>query len=100
METDMVAISLTAEGMAFDRKEITVPAGAPVEMTFENRDNGVPHNFALYRDASASEAFFRGGVIEGPRTVTYSFSAPPEAGRFFFRCDVHPKQMTGTFVTT
>jgi plastocyanin len=96
----MVTLTLTAEGMAFDRKEISVPAGSPVEMTFENRDSGVPHNFALYRDASTKEAFFRGEVIEGPKTATYSFTAPSEKGRFFFRCDVHPQMMTGAFVTT
>jgi len=39
-------------------------------------------------------------VIEGPGTVIYSFTAPPETGRFFFRCDVHPQMMTGAFVTT
>ncbi len=95
----MVAITLAAEGMAFDRKEITVPAGSPVEMTFENRDAGIPHNFALYTDASAATKIFSGEVITGPKTVKYTFTAPAEKGRFFFRCDVHPTMMTGTFVT-
>ncbi len=96
----MVALRLTAEGMAFDRDEISVPAGSPVEMTFENRDAGILHNFALYRNASATETLFKGRVNEGPGTVIYSFTAPPETGRFFFRCDVHPQMMTGAFVTT
>lgn len=96
----MVQVRLAAEGMAFDTKEITVPAGSPVEMTFENRDTGIPHNFALYRDATAAERFFAGEVITGPKTVTYTFTAPAERGRFFFRCDVHPKVMTGAFITT
>ena len=73
----MVALRLTAEGMAFDRDEISVLAGSPVEMTFENRDAGIPHNFALYRDASATETLFKGRVIDGPGTVIYSFTAPP-----------------------
>jgi plastocyanin len=96
----MVKVRLAAEGMAFDTKEISVPAGSTVEMTFENRDTGTPHNFALYRDASATEKFFAGKVITGPKTVTYTFTAPAEKGRFFFRCDVHPKMMTGAFITT
>jgi plastocyanin len=96
----MVQVRLAAEGMAFDTKEITVPAGSPVEMTFENRDPGIPHNFALYRDATAAERFFAGEVVTGPKTVTYTFTAPAEKGRFFFRCDVHPKMMTGAFITT
>jgi plastocyanin len=96
----MVAVRLTAEGMAFDTKEITVPAGSPVEMTFDNRDTGIPHNFALYTDASAATKIFAGGVVTGPKTVMYTFTAPAEKGRFFFRCDVHPTMMTGAFVTT
>jgi plastocyanin len=96
----MVTIELVAQKMAFAPKELTVRAGSPVEMTFENRDEGTPHNFALYRDASAAESFYRGEVVTGPKTVTYRFAAPSEKGRFFFRCDVHPTMMTGTFVTT
>lgn len=96
----MVALRLKAEGMAFDQAEIRVPAGSPVELTFENRDTGVPHNFALYRDSSAKEKFFAGEIVNGPKTVTYTFTAPGERGRFFFRCDVHPTMMTGTFITT
>jgi plastocyanin len=96
----MVQVTLTAEGMAFDSKEITVPAGSPVEMTFHNRDTGIPHNFALYTDASATTKVFAGEIVTGPKTVTYTFTAPSEKGRFFFRCDVHPTMMTGAFVTT
>jgi plastocyanin len=30
-------------------------------------------------------------------TTTYTFEAP-DPGEYFFRCDVHPVDMTGTFV--
>ncbi len=96
----MVQITLIAEGMAFDRAEIAVPAGSPVEMTFDNRDSGIPHNFSLYTDTSATTKVFTGEIITGPKTVTYTFTAPAEKGRLFFRCDVHPTMMTGVFVTT
>ncbi|OGO07454.1 MAG: hypothetical protein A2Y92_02725 [Chloroflexi bacterium RBG_13_57_8] len=82
--------------MAFDKQTITVPAGASVTMNFVNEDS-VPHNFALYTDSSAATPIFVGEVI-GKRSIVYSFVAPGTPGSYFFRCDVHPISMTGTFV--
>ena len=93
-----VVIGLTAENIAFDKKTITVESGAAVTINFNNRDRGIPHNFALYKDAGAAEMIFQGDIITGPGQITYQFSAPATAGTYFFRCDVHPTQMTGDFV--
>jgi plastocyanin len=95
-----VPITLTAENFLFDKKTITVPAGSTVVMTFTNKDAGVPHNFALYTDTSASKKIFSGEIITGVKTVTYTFTAPSTPGNYFFRCDVHPTIMFGTFVVT
>jgi plastocyanin len=92
-----VAISLVAKNMAFDKKTITVAAGASVTMNFENQDSA-PHNFALYTNSGASQSIFVGQVIAGPKTITYTFTAPSVPGTYFFRCDVHPTAMTGSFV--
>jgi plastocyanin len=83
--------------MAFDQKTITVPAGASVTMNFENKDSA-PHNFALYTNSGASQSIFVGQTITGTKTITYSFTAPSTPGTYFFRCDVHPTSMTGSFV--
>ncbi len=91
-----VTIDLTAQSMAFDKSTITVPAGATVTINFNNMDN-IPHNFALYTDSSASTPIFVGQIIN-KRTITYTFTAPATPGNYFFRCDVHPTTMTGTFV--
>ena len=74
-------VALTAQGLAFDKSSITVPAGAQVTVTFNNMDAGVPHNFAVYTDASASTAIFTGPVVTGPTTTTYTFTAPSTPGR-------------------
>ena len=95
-----IEIILSAENMAFSEARITVPAGARVRMNFENRDNGVNHNFALYQDSSAVKSYFVGQIITGPASVVYTFTAPKKWGRYFFRCDVHPTMMTGTFAVT
>ncbi|MDK2916162.1 MAG: hypothetical protein PWR25_719 [Euryarchaeota archaeon] len=91
-------IDLTAENIAFDTSTITVPAGAEVTVNFNNMDDGTPHNFAVYTDSSAAEEIFVGDTITGPDTTTYTFTAPEEPGTYFFRCDVHPQQMTGDFI--
>jgi plastocyanin len=93
-----IAVSLTAVNVSFDRTSITVPAGAYVTVHFSNNDVGIPHTFSVYTSATGDTAVFRGAAIAGPATVDYTFFAPATAGRFAFRCDVHPTMMRGDFV--
>jgi plastocyanin len=93
-----VNIDLVAQNIAFDKSTITVPAGAEVTIVFDNKDEGVPHNFSLYKTPEAVDQLFDGEIITGPKTINYTFKAPETPGKYFFRCDVHPNQMTGTFV--
>jgi len=93
-----VSVNLTVQNIAFDKSTITVPAGASVTINFNNKDSGVQHNFAVYTDSSATTVIFRGNIVTGPATATYTFTAPLAPGNYFFRCDVHPTLMTGTFV--
>jgi plastocyanin len=88
------AIVITARDMAFVPSEVVVPAGKPFELTFENKD-GAPHNVAIYTDASASQAVYRGEIV----SATTRVEAIPAlaAGTYAFRCDVHP-DMKGTIV--
>jgi len=91
-------ISLIAEGNSFNTDNIRVPSGSEVVIEFENMDDGIPHNFALYTDSSADEVIFQGETIVGPDTAIYTFTAPVTLGPYFFRCDVHPETMTGDFI--
>jgi cytochrome c oxidase subunit 2 len=95
-----VMIDLIAENIAFDKSKISVPAGVKVMINFQNKDKGIPHNFAVYKTSAAKDQLFSGKIITGPRRITYTFTAPDKPGTYFFRCDVHPKIMTGTFVVT
>lgn len=92
-----VRVTLIAHNMKFSDSILAVPASARVKMTFENRDYSIAHNFALYQDESADKSIFVGQVISGPATVDYTFTAPAKPGDYFFRCDVHPVIMRGTF---
>jgi plastocyanin len=90
-------LELTARGLRFDASCLAAPAGTPFTVRFDNRDPDVPHNLAIYRDAAATQALFRGEIVTGPATVTYRVGAL-EPGTYLFRCDVHPTLMVGTFV--
>ena len=95
-----VTINLTAQNIAFDKSSITVTAGASVTVVFNNKDAGIPHNLAIYDSPALNTTIFRGPVIAGPATATYQFTAPTTPGTYFFRCDVHPTTMTGSFIVT
>jgi plastocyanin len=88
-------IQLSASNLAYDQRALTAAPG-PVTVQFDNKDGGVLHNFALYTDSSASQKIFSGDLATGPVVVTYSFDAPGP-GTYYFRCDVHPDTMNGSF---
>jgi plastocyanin len=84
----------------FDTAELTIPADTDVTITADNTDTGIPHNFAVYtsRDAadSGEDALAATEICSGPCTGSATLNL--SAGEYFFRCDVHPAQMTGTLV--
>ena len=84
---------ITAQGIAFDRQQLEVPAGRPFQLLFENRE-GAPHNVTIFDDAG--QPLFVGEIFGGPGSRTYDVPAIP-AGAYRFRCDVHP-DMAGTVV--
>ncbi len=89
-------IQIVAQNILFDQRALTAAPG-PVTVQLDHRDAGVLHNFALYTDNTASQAIFNGEIVPGPVLETYSFEAPAP-GTYFFRCDVHPDTMTGSFI--
>lgn len=91
-------VYLEAKNYQFNRSTITVPAGATVIVHFTNDDSGTPHNFAVYTNSAATTLIFKGTIIDGVSSTTYTFTAPMTPGMYFFRCDVHPTLMTGSFV--
>jgi plastocyanin len=88
------AIPITAEGLAFDTAELSLPSGAPSVIAFDNRDQGTPHNVSIYTEQGGDQ-LFGGEIIPGPEQIDYDIP-PQEPGEYFFQCDVHPTTMTGT----
>jgi len=85
---------VVAQGIAFDRSQLDVPADKAFPLVFENRD-GAPHNVRIYDDGRG-QPLFVGEVFGGPASRTYDVPALP-AGMHRFRCDVHT-EMLGTVV--
>jgi Copper binding proteins, plastocyanin/azurin family. len=89
-------LTVAAKSLAFDTKEIDIPAGQPTTITFDNQDAGVLHNIAIYNDASASKILFQGEQFPGVDSREYQIPAL-DPGTYYFRCDVH-NTMNGSVV--
>lgn len=87
------AVQERAQSVAFVQQNITLKAGADAEIKFTNADKGIQHNIVIFSTDPAN-AIFRGDLVTGVATVTYSFRAPA-AGTYNFQCEVHPT-MKGT----
>jgi plastocyanin len=88
-------VEVIAEGTAFTQTTLSLPAHGEVTIHFVNRD-AVPHNVSIFDGEDATgQQVFQGQLITGPEETDYTFRAPPP-GSYFFQCDVHPAEMTGT----
>ena len=91
------SLSLAAKEYRFDKDCLAVPAGQRFSIQFENEDND-GHNVVILPSRSSTETYYRGEIVQGPATATYSVPALKEPGTFYFHCEVHPDRMNGTFV--
>jgi plastocyanin len=84
-------VVVRAEDMAFDPDELEVPAGEPLTIVIDNRDEGVNHNIHVEGAPGPNKTRLEQGVSQQALTVTL------EAGEYEYVCDIHPN-MTGTLV--
>lgn len=81
----------TGAELKFDPGTVTVPAGATVRLTFENRST-VPHNLTFQGPPNVATAT----VVAPGTSETLEFKAP-DAGEYAFVCTLH-SGMGGTLV--
>jgi cytochrome c oxidase subunit 2 len=87
-------LEISALNVAFEQTSLTAPADTPFQISFDNKDNGVPHNVAIHKDSPTGQEVFKGKIFNGPDKQVYDVPALP-AGGYAFICSVHPN-MTGT----
>ncbi|HUP69621.1 MAG TPA: cupredoxin domain-containing protein [Acidimicrobiales bacterium] len=91
-------VHVAAEETAFDKKKITAKAGEKVHVEFENHDEGLYHNVAVYKgEGPSAKPVFNGEGFPGEDSREYEFTAPAP-GKYVFVCDFHVN-MTGEFVS-
>jgi plastocyanin len=93
-EQERPIVVLAAAEIAFDPTALTVPAGQPFTLRFHNQDADTQHNVDIFdNEALTGEPVFPGEIVTGVTEIDYAVPAL-EAGRYFFRCVIHPP-MTG-----
>jgi hypothetical protein len=79
-------VTIVAEDTAFDTTNLDAAVGETLAITFDNRDDGIPHNLSV-EGASGGDA--KTDIEQGPTTQTVEVSFD-DAGVFTYFCDVHP----------
>lgn len=86
---------ISADDLEFDATTITAPAGQPFTIAFTNME-GVPHNVSVYVE-EGGELIAGGDIINEGETDEVEIEGL-SAGEYFFVCDLHAGEMTGTIV--
>ncbi len=86
-------VDIAAQGVKFDKPELTAPADSPFTIHFDNRDAGTNHDVDII-DGSGTKVF-DGQDFPGPGVRDYGVS-PLAAGEYRFDCSIHPDLMFGT----
>jgi plastocyanin len=88
-------IELHAKNIAFSPTKLTA-SSVNVTIHFVNDDANIPHNVAVFDGADANApAIVHSDLVTGPGSTDVTFTLPGP-GTYYFHCDVHPAQMTGT----
>jgi plastocyanin len=88
-------LKIVAADNEFNLSRLRAPASSGVTVEVDNQDEGVPHTFSVYTRAGG-DPIFVGEQFAGAQTFEYHFETPAE-GRYWYQCDVHPRQMFGIF---
>jgi plastocyanin len=90
-----VTVALVAKDLQFDPTKLSVPAGVPFAIAFDNQDATIQHDVQIFDNPDRSGTpLFDGALLTGVGKTTYQVGAL-DAGTYYFHCVVHPT-MIGT----
>ena len=82
-------LAVIAKDVAFDKRELAVPADAPFVVSFTNEDPAtLPHDIDI-REGAGAPTLQDQATIPGGESAEYSYE-PMAAGTYQFFCSVHP----------
>src|SRR5439155_24259771 len=94
-------LNITAKDLAFNPRSLTARPNTAVTVAMNNQDEGIQHNFSVFRNNRATDPMSPGSVssdlFTGPGVHNFNFTTAGP-GTYYFRCDVHPDQMNGSFI--
>ena len=85
-------VTIAAADIAFDTTELDAAVGETLAISYDNRDDRVPHNLHVEGGADGPVST---AIEEGPTTQSLEVTFT-KAGEFEYFCEVHPQQMRGT----
>jgi plastocyanin len=91
---NLTVVDISALNIKYEQTALTAPANTPFQISFENKDAGVPHNVTLHLGDVNGAELFKGEIFNGVATRVYDVPAL-DAGTYAFVCSVHPT-MIGT----
>jgi plastocyanin len=91
---DEATVDVVIQDFAFSPTRFTLGAGDDVVIGLDNRD-AAGHTFTVYLDEGFSEA--QGTTLPVSAGSQDTIHGTFEAGTYFFRCEIHPATMQGSF---
>ncbi|HEX5479922.1 MAG TPA: cupredoxin domain-containing protein [Dehalococcoidia bacterium] len=87
----------TPTDIEYDRKQLTAKAGEQVTVVYDNKSD-IIHNIDFFNGPDAKSPSLAKTKLGKSTVETVTFTVPTAPGSYFFHCDAHPTQMTGTLV--
>ena len=92
-------ITITATDFAFEPATPEITGGAQVTVTLTNSGEA-PHTLNYYADEGLRDRIGETGQVQPGQSNSFTFIAPESGGTLYFRCQLHPSQMSGQVTTS
>ena len=89
-------LNVAARDFLFDPNKLSAKPGETITINFKN-DGSTTHTFTLYTDEDHTKTVANGdsGPVSAGGSKTLTVSLASDSGDLYFRCEIHPTQMTG-----